>query len=207
MVNSSRRVTGSLSKALVTVMLVGVAALGLASTEQRSAVQEVPRIGYIGLRPVNETAASMASITALKEGLRALGYVEGKDYVLEVRIANNDPTRYPALTAELTKLQVKLIVAASTPAAVAIHKANPTMPIVLRGPDIVGAGLANSAGRPGGAVTGIDEVAAGVSDKRLRLLRQAVPTISRVPSCHRLRRKAAISRPLPRRNKRRAKSV
>ena len=145
-----------------------------------SAIAEVPRIGYIGLRPINETAASMASINALKDGLRDLGYVEGKDYVLEVRIANNDPSRYPELTAELTKLKVKLIVAASTPAAVAIHKANPTMPIVLRGPDIVGAGLANSASRPGGVVTGIDEVAAGVSDKRLRLLHQAVPTISRV---------------------------
>ena len=107
----------------------------------RSAIAEVPRIGYIGLRPINETAASMASITALKDGLRDLGYVEGKDYVLEVRIANNDPSRYPELTAELTKLQVKLIVAASTPAAVAIHKANPTMPIVLRGPDIVGRGI------------------------------------------------------------------
>ncbi len=124
----------SVSKRLVTGMVVGVVQFGLVSTEQRSGIGEVPRIGYIGLRPINETAASMESITALKDGLRDLGYAEGKDYVLEVRIANNDATRYPELTAELTKLQVKLIVAASTPAAVAIHKANPTMPIVVRGP-------------------------------------------------------------------------
>ena len=170
----------SVSTRLVAALVVVVFQFCVVSTEQRSAVTEVPRIGYIGLRPINETAASMASITALKDGLRDLGYAEGKDYVLEVRIANNDPSRYPALTAELTKLEVKLIVAASTPAAVAIHKANPTMPIVVRGPDIVGAGLADSASHPGGVVTGIDEVAAGLSGKRLRLLKQAVPAMSRV---------------------------
>jgi hypothetical protein len=62
--NSSRRIASLLSKALVTVMIVGVVPLGLESTEQRSTVQEVPRIGYVGLRPINETAASMASICA-----------------------------------------------------------------------------------------------------------------------------------------------
>jgi ABC transporter substrate binding protein len=132
--------------------------IALLSAQQRSGVSEVPRIGYIGLRPLTESAASMESITALREGLRDLGRVEGKDYLLEVRVADNDPARYPELAAELSKLQVKLIVAASTPAAVAIHKANPTMPLVLRGPDIVGAGLADSASRPGGVTTGIDEL-------------------------------------------------
>jgi putative tryptophan/tyrosine transport system substrate-binding protein len=75
---------------------------------------------------------------------------------------------------------VKLIFAPSTPAAVAIHKANPNMPIVVRGPDIVGAGLARSASHPGGMVTGIDEVGTGDTAKRLRLLKLAVPAISRV---------------------------
>ena len=64
--------TSSMSKVLVIAMVVGVLQFGLASTESHSAVQEVPRIGYIGLRPINETAASMASITALKDGLREL---------------------------------------------------------------------------------------------------------------------------------------
>src|SRR5687767_5038221 len=137
-------------------MMVGLVPLALLPAEQRG--PEVPRIGYIGLRPLTESAASMESINALKEGLRDLGHVEGKDYVLDVRIANNDPARYPDLTAELSKLQVKVIVAASTPAALAIHKANPTMPLVVRGPDIIGAGLADSATRPGGVTTGIDEL-------------------------------------------------
>ena len=143
-------------------------------------VTPCPRIGYIGLRPPSESAASMEIITALKQGLGDLGYVEGRNYLLEIRIANNDPSRYGELTNELTELKVELIVAASTPAAIAIHKANPTMPIVVRGPDIVGAGLAKSTNHPGGVATGIDELADGISEKRLRLLKQAVPGISRV---------------------------
>ena len=158
--------------------MVGLCPFALLSAEQRG--PEVPRIGYVGLRPVTESASSMESITALKEGLRDLGHLEGKDYVLEVRVANNDPTRYAALTAELSRLQVKLIVAASTPAAVAIHQANPNMPIVVRGPDIVGAGLAESATRPGGLTTGIDELSAGITDTRLRLLKETVPAVIRV---------------------------
>ena len=100
--------------------------------------------------------------------------------MLEIRIANNDPGRYPALTRELAQLGVRLIVAASTPAAVAIHQTDPTMPIVVRGPDIVGAGLAASVSRPGGVVTGIDELATGITETRLRLLNEALPKASRV---------------------------
>jgi putative tryptophan/tyrosine transport system substrate-binding protein len=150
------------------------------AAQQRSATPgaTLHRIGYLGLRPMTETAASLA---ALKDGLRELGHLEGSNYVLEVRLADDDPDRYPALIAELTALKVELIVAASTPAAIAIHAANPAMPIVIgRGPDLVGAGLANSAGHPGGVATGIEELAPGMIDKRFRFLKQAVPTLSRV---------------------------
>lgn len=170
----------SKSRRLIGLMIVGLVPFAFPSAEQRSTAPELPRIGYLGLRPINESAASMEAITALKEGLRDLGHVEGRDYVLEVRVANNDPARYPELTAELSKLHVKLIVAASTPAAVAVHQANPTMPLVVRGPDLIGAGLADSVSRPGGVTTGIDELSAGITDKRLRLLKQTVPAISRV---------------------------
>jgi putative ABC transport system substrate-binding protein len=170
----------SISQRLVGIMMAGIVSWGFLPAQQPGGPPEPRRIGYVTLRPLNESAAAMVPITALKDGLRDLGYVEGKDYVLDVRTADNDPTRYPELTAELTKLRVKLIVAASTPAAVAIHKANPTMPIVVRGPDIIGAGLASSATRPGGVTTGIDELAPGISDKRVRMLKQAIPAISRV---------------------------
>jgi putative ABC transport system substrate-binding protein len=169
-----------MSKRFGVLIVVGIATGALLLAAEQRAGGEPPRIGFIGLRPLTESAAVMEPITALKEGLREVGYAEGTDYVLEIRMANNDPSRYPALTRELTQLGVKLIVAASTPAAVAIHQANPTMPIVVRGPDIVGAGLAQSVARPGGVVTGIDELSAGISDKRLRLLKQALPGISRV---------------------------
>ena len=131
-----------------------------------------PRIGYLGLRPMAEQLVPLAG---LKEGLRDLGYVEGKDYVLEIRVVDNTPARYPELTRELTQLGVKLIVAPSTPAAVAIHKENPAMPVVVRGPDIVGAGLAKSAAHPAGVVTGIDELLPGESGTRRRLLKQIGP--------------------------------
>src|SRR5688500_2863498 len=145
---------------IAATLAAGLLALfSTASVAQQARLnRELPRIGYLGLRPLTESAASMELITALREGLADLGYVEGTDYVMEVRIADNDPTRYPKLITELTQLQVRMIVSAPTPAAVAIHKANPAMPIVVRGPDIVGAGLARTAKRPGGVVTGIDEL-------------------------------------------------
>src|SRR4030081_3166938 len=92
----------------------------------------VHRIGFLALRPLPQIAPSLS---AFKDGMRELGYLEGTDYILEVRLANDDPTRYPALIAELSRLKVELIVAGSTPAAIAITGTNPTMPIVLaRGP-------------------------------------------------------------------------
>src|SRR6059058_4149412 len=138
---------------------------------QQRDVSSVHRIGLLALRPLPQIAPSLS---AFKDGMRELGYLEGKDYVLEVRLANDDPTRYPALVAELSQLKVELIVAGSTPAAIAIHQTNPTMPIVVgRGPDLVGAKLAESAAHPGGVVTGIEELAPGMTDKRLRFLKQA----------------------------------
>ena len=164
---------------LIVPMLLGFSSLGLLSADQRSdsADARIQRIGFLGLRPIAEQGAIIAG---LKEGLRDLGYAEGKDYVLDIRVVDNNPGRYPEMVRELTQLGVKLIVTPSTPAAVAIHKENPAMAIVVRGPDIVGAGLAENASRPGGVATGIEELAPGLSQTRLRLLKQAVPRISHV---------------------------
>jgi putative ABC transport system substrate-binding protein len=160
-------------------LVLGFVPLLLVVPQQSSVPPEarVYRIGFLGLRPLAE---STPLIAALKDGLRDLGYIEGKNYVLEARLANDDPSRYPELIDELTKLNVKLVVAASTPAAIAIHKRNPLMPIVVRGPDLVGAGLARSASHPGGVATGIEELSPGISDKKLRFLKQASPSISDV---------------------------
>jgi putative ABC transport system substrate-binding protein len=164
---------------IAAVVVLGLVQWSLLSAEQRTDNLDVPHIAYLAFRPLTESGA-IEGLTALKEGLRDLGRVEGRDYVLDVRSADNDADRFPALISELTRLHVKLIVAPSTPAAVAIQKANPDMPVVVRGPHIVGAGLARAADHPGGMVTGIDEVGTGDTAKRLRLLKQAVPAISRV---------------------------
>ena len=165
-------------------VLAGLALATFASfvlvAQQRDVRFNLPvhRNGFLALRPLPQIAPSLS---AFKEGMRELGQVEGKDYVLEVRLANDAPTRYPALVADLSRLKVELIVAGSTPAAIAIHQTNPTMPIVIaRGPDLVGAKLADSADHPGGVATGIEELAPGMTDKRLRFLKQAVPAIARV---------------------------
>src|SRR5690349_14746366 len=94
----------------------------------------VHRIGYLGLRPLQE---SEPSIRQLRAGLLDLGYVEGKNYELVIRLADDKASRYPTLVRELTDSKVELIVAASIPAAVVIHKETPAMRIVIaQGPDI-----------------------------------------------------------------------
>jgi ABC-type uncharacterized transport system substrate-binding protein len=166
-------------RSLGTAIVFAVVPWGLLSAAQRTVNLDVPHIGLLALRSLTEPG-SVEVVAGLKAGLRDLGYAEGRHYVLDLRSADNDAARFPALISELTQLQVRLIVAPSTPAAVAIHKANAAMPVVVRGPDIVGAGLARTASHPGGMVTGIDEVGSGDTAKKLRLLRLAVPSISRV---------------------------
>ena len=87
----------SISQRLVGVMMAGVVSWGFLPAQQPGGTPEPRRIGYVTLRPLNESPAAMVPITALKDGLRDLGYVEGKDYVLDVRGADNDPTRYRSL--------------------------------------------------------------------------------------------------------------
>ena len=138
----------------------------------------VHRIGFLGFRPLPEFELA---VSRLRAGLQDLGHVEGKDYVLLVRLDDDNPHRNPAVIRELTGAKVKLIVAASVPAAVAIHQTNPLMPVVIaQGDDIVASKLANSVERPGGFATGLEELKPGMTDKRLRLLKQAQPAISRI---------------------------
>ena len=107
------------------ILLAGLAlatfALCVLAVQQRDVSSNVTvhRIGFLALRPLPQITPSLS---AFRDGMRELGYLEGKDYVLEVRLANDDPTRYPALVAELSRLKVELIVAGSTPAAIAIHE-------------------------------------------------------------------------------------
>jgi len=120
--------------------------------------------------------------TTLRTRLRALGYVEGKNIAIESRFAENKPDRLPALADELVRLKVDIIVAGGTNDARTAKNATKTIPIVMTGigVDPVEAGLVESLARPGGNVTGITNLSTELSGKRLELLKEAVPKVTRV---------------------------
>jgi putative ABC transport system substrate-binding protein len=120
-------------------------------------------------------------LDATKEGLRDLGYVDGRNVVFEVRWAEGKVDRFPDLAAELVGLKVDAIHTVSTPAALAARSATTIIPIVFSGVgDPVGAGLVASLARPGGNATGLSLLATELSGKRLEVLREIIPGISRV---------------------------
>jgi putative ABC transport system substrate-binding protein len=117
----------------------------------------------------------------LREGLRDLGYVEGKTIVFEDRRSEGRGERWPDLAAELVRLKVAVIVIAGTPAALAAKRATTTIPIVMAvSGDPVSTGLVSTLAQPGGNVTGLMQLGPGLAAKRLELLKEVIPRISRV---------------------------
>src|SRR5262245_33962874 len=158
---------------LLMTSLAGAVASPLAAEAQQAA--KVARIGYLAsnLTPRFQEA--------FRQGLRDLGYVEGRNLVIEDRNAGGKPERLPALAAELVALKVDLIVATSTPAALAAKQATRTLPIVFTAvADPITGGLVTSLARPGGNVTGLSVLAPELVGKQLELLKQAIPAVSRV---------------------------
>jgi putative ABC transport system substrate-binding protein len=120
-------------------------------------------------------------LEAVREGLRDLGYMEGRDVVLEIRWAEGKFDRLSALAAELVRSQIDVIHAMSTSPALAARSATSTIPIVSSGVgDPVGTGLVASLAHPGGNATGLSVLATELSGKRLEVLREIVPSVSRV---------------------------
>jgi putative ABC transport system substrate-binding protein len=118
---------------------------------------------------------------AFRNALRTLGYIEGRNLIIEWRYAQGHDDRLPGLAAELVRLKVDLIVADITVGIRAAMQATSTIPIVMtNSADAVGGGLVSSLGRPGGNVTGLSVLLAETSVKRLQLLKEAVPKVSRV---------------------------
>src|SRR5499425_715878 len=117
----------------------------------------------------------------LVDAFRALGYVEGRNISLEHRFPNEVPERFKSMATELVALNVDALVGAGTQAAVALREATKTIPIVFMfSPDPVGTKLVDSLGRPGGNVTGLSNFSSDLIGKRLQLLKEAMPRISRV---------------------------
>jgi len=139
---------------------------------------KVPRIGFLG----NSTAALEANLVGpFREGLRDLGYVEGRNVLIEYRWAEGRYERFPALIAELIAPRVDVIVTAGTPATLAVKKATTSIPLVMVAVgDPVATGLVASLGQPGGNITGLTSIAPEMEGKRLELLREVVPKVSRI---------------------------
>lgn len=114
-------------------------------------------------------------------GLRDLGWVEGKNISIEYRYAKGSSDPLPVLAADLVRLKVDLIIGSSTPEALAARNASRTIPVVMVIPgDPVGSGLVESLARPGGNVTGLTQMSPQLAGKRLELLKEIVPGLSRV---------------------------
>src|SRR3989454_9279132 len=140
--------------------------------------KKVPRIGLL-------TAGFPASIAHLldgfKQGLRELGYVEGQNILLELRYGEAKTEQLPILATELVRMKVDVIVAIPNPAIEAVRQATQTIPIVMPiGSDPVGVGFVASLARPGGNITGLSAYSPELNGKRLEILKETVPKISRV---------------------------
>jgi putative tryptophan/tyrosine transport system substrate-binding protein len=139
---------------------------------------KIPRIGYLS-GPSPSTSANRRQ--AFRQGLRELGYVEGKNIVIEYRYAEGKFDRLPALAAELVGLKVDIIVTSGPQTTRPAKQATSTIPIVMgQDPDPVGNGFVASLARPGGNVTGLATLAPELSGKQLELLKETVPKLSRV---------------------------
>ena len=165
-------------RAFLATVAGGVLAAPLAAEGQQTG--KVWRIGYLtsGFR---ELPGSNPGLAPLSQGLRELGYVEGRNVTMEIRYAEGRTERFPALAAELVNLRVDVLVANSTPAALAAKQATSTIPIVMVNVgEPVEVKLVESLAHPGGNVTGLSLIAPQLAAKRLDFLKQVLPKLSRV---------------------------
>jgi putative tryptophan/tyrosine transport system substrate-binding protein len=161
---------------------LGVMLFALCFPAQAQQPKSVPRIGYLSrdLHPADSRAPAPGNLEAFRQGLRELGYIEGKTIIIEYRFADGRLERLPALAEELIGLKVAIIVADTTASARAAKKATSTIPIVIAsGSDPIRSGLVASLARPGGNVTGLTNLIVELLGKRLELLKEVVPKVSR----------------------------
>jgi ABC-type uncharacterized transport system substrate-binding protein len=162
------------------IITIALGAMLLALSYYASA-QQPARILRIGILVTSSASFISARVEAFRQQLRTLGYVEGKNIVIEYRYAEGKPERLPDLAAELVRLKVDVIVIVGGPSVLAAKKASLTIPIVFAGSgDPVGSGFVSSLARPGGNITGLSIMAPDLNGKRLELLKEAFPKVVRV---------------------------
>ena len=164
-------------KAVFSILFV-VVLFAVAVMAEAQGPKKIPRIGYLSN---SSLSAQSARTEAFQQGLRELGYVEGKTVLIEYRYAEGKIDRLPALAAELVRLKVDVIVTSGAAPTGAAKEATNTIPIVMtQDPDPIGNGFVASLARPGGNITGLSNVNRELSGKRLDLLKEVVPRLSRV---------------------------
>ena len=157
--------------------VLGILLIALSVPAGAQQTKKISRIGWLaGNLPYTQTPR----IDVFRQGLRELGYTEGKDVIIEARYNRGKLDQLPALAAELVRLKVDLIVAIGTQAAQAAQSSTKTTPIVATGGDLVATGLVASLAHPGGNITGLANLSSELAPKRLELLKEAVPNLSRV---------------------------
>jgi putative tryptophan/tyrosine transport system substrate-binding protein len=162
-------------------LLLGVLAILFLAPVYLARAQQptkIPRIGFLG---GGSASANAGRIEAFRQGLRELGYVEGKNVVIEHRWADGKLDRLPALASELVRLKVDIIVSAGPTVTRVAKEATVTIPIVMGfDDDPVGSGFVASLARPGGNITGLSALSPELSGKQLELLKEITPRLSRV---------------------------
>jgi putative ABC transport system substrate-binding protein len=160
------------------ILFLAISAMlfALSSSAQAQQPGKVYRIGFLSTNPPEAYAWN-----ALLDGLRERGYIEGRNIVFERRFSEGKAERFPEFAAEMVRLKADIIIVTTTPAAFAAKNATQTIPIIIpTALDPVGAGLVASLARPGGNITGLSSLAPELSGKRLELLKEVVPGMTRV---------------------------
>lgn len=168
---------------------IGIVAGGLLTAPLTMRAQPAGRVYRIGILEAIPAAQNAVNLDALLEGLRKLGYVEGRNLIIEYRSADGHAERYPDLAAELVHLNVDLIVTRGTPAAQAASSATATIPVVMAAmrPLAFAASLAH----PGRNVTGLATFSTELTGKRVELLKEMVPVLARFALLHNMGNPAA----------------
>jgi putative ABC transport system substrate-binding protein len=162
---------------------IGGVAGGLLAAPLAARAQQVAKVYRIGILETIPAARNASNLDALRKGLRDLGYVEGRNLVIEYRSADGRPERFPDLAAELVRLKVDLIVTRGTPAASAAKNATETIPVIMATMGDPRAIVASFA-RPGGNITGVTTFSTELTAKRIELLKELVPNLSRIALLH-----------------------
>jgi putative ABC transport system substrate-binding protein len=159
---------------------IAAVTLSLVAAPFAAGAQQATKLFRVGVLSVGTRPSPTSPVSPFLEGLHELGWMEGKNLILESRYADFHQERLPDLVAELLRLKTDVIVALGTPAAAAAKKATSTVPIVSIAGDPVRAGFVTNLARPGGNITGLSMVASELYLKRLQILKEALPGVKRI---------------------------